>query len=131
MGFDSLPGGEQDDESFNGAKRDGGEVEHYRNEEAAKSVVRTGRLKDAWNRCSTWTIYGVWGVVAMLLVSFLGGLIVSPYLPEERVNTDLIFKILNWVLGAFKELFLVISAYFFGRKHSLVTKIVQAITPDE
>jgi len=131
VGFDSLPGGEQDDELFSGEEGSVDEVEFYKNKETAKGFVRTGRLRDAWNRCGTWTIYVAWGVAVLILASFFGGLVIAPFLPAERVNTELIFKIFDWVWRTSKESFLVISAYFFGRKHKFVSSIFHAITSDD
>lgn len=131
MDFDSLPGDEQDDDSFSDAERNDKEVEYYKNREEANVIQRAGRIKDAWNRCGTWTIYGVWGVTAATLASFFGGLLLAPYLPEDWVNTELIFRVFNWALGASKELFLVVSAYVFGRNHKFVSGVISAITANE
>lgn len=131
MDFDSLPGDEQDDEFFDDAERNDDEVEYYKNREEANAIQRAGRIRDALNRCSTWTIYGGWAVLALLATSFVGGLVLSPYLPEEWVNTKLIFNVFNWGLGASKELFLVVSAYVFGRNHKFVSGVISALTANE
>ena len=68
VGFDSLPGGEQDDDLFSDVERSEGELESYRNKEKANVILRAGRLKNAWNRCGTWTIYGGWGLAGMKCV---------------------------------------------------------------
>ena len=130
-GYSPLPSSEQNGNLPSNTEENDQEVEKYTKKEKVNNVLRVGRIKDALNRCGVWAIYGVSGLFALFILSFIGGLIIAPYLPEERVNTGLIFGVLDWFLGAFKEVFLAIGAFFLGRKFDVVSNAVQSVFPDE
>ncbi|MDE0070748.1 MAG: hypothetical protein OXO48_13605 [Caldilineaceae bacterium] len=129
--YDPLPSSEQNGDSGSNSEENDREVEQYYNKEKVNRIIRSGRIKDAFNRCGVGAIYAASTLVALIIVSFLGGLVIAPYLPEERVNTELIFGILNWIVGAFKEVFLAIGAFLLGRRFDVVSNVVQAVIPNE
>ena len=132
--YNSLPQPEQNGGLPLDIETNDREVERYDKTERVRGVLRVGRIRDAWNRCGVWAIYGVFVVSGLLIMSFVGGLVIAPYLPEGWVNTDLVFKVLDWALAAFKEVVLVLAAFAIGlteRKFDLLSNIVNAASSSE